>query len=181
MHAFWQHGFEATSMCDLECATGLKRISIYNAFGDKEGLFLAALDLYIEEAKPPLEEQVSPKGLQGISDFLLNLCQPVEEDAPCRYGCLMVNVLLDLQRASEKVQSKVKTFRNMLHTAFTNALNVSVEKSEMQIGPEVIQERAEFLVGCVWGIVTSIRLHGNPTSVMPMTKVILETIESWKD
>ena len=45
---FWRRGYEVVSIQDLEAATGLGRGSLYNAFGDKEGLFIAALDRYIE-------------------------------------------------------------------------------------------------------------------------------------
>ncbi len=40
---FWRKGFEATSIRDLVEATGLNRGSLYNTFGDKAGLFEAAL------------------------------------------------------------------------------------------------------------------------------------------
>ena len=40
---FWHKGYEATSIQDLELATGLGRGSLYNAFKDKESLFLEAL------------------------------------------------------------------------------------------------------------------------------------------
>ncbi|UAB77989.1 TetR/AcrR family transcriptional regulator [Erythrobacter sp. SCSIO 43205] len=39
MNAFWEHGYEATSIQVLEAATGLKRQSLYNAFGNKDAMF----------------------------------------------------------------------------------------------------------------------------------------------
>src|ERR1041384_4735339 len=46
MVLFWTQGYEATSMQELVEATGINRGSIYNTFGDKEGLFIAVLDHY---------------------------------------------------------------------------------------------------------------------------------------
>ncbi|MCZ7153843.1 TetR/AcrR family transcriptional regulator, partial [Salmonella enterica] len=37
---FWQKGYAATSMQELAAATGVQRGSLYNAYGDKETLFL---------------------------------------------------------------------------------------------------------------------------------------------
>ncbi len=44
MHAFRRRGFAATSVRDLETATGVTSGSLYNSYGDKRGLFLSLLD-----------------------------------------------------------------------------------------------------------------------------------------
>jgi TetR/AcrR family transcriptional repressor of nem operon len=46
MLLFWQNGYEATSMQQLESAMGLKRTSIYNAFGHKRALYRLSLNHY---------------------------------------------------------------------------------------------------------------------------------------
>ena len=46
MNTFWEHGYEATSIQTLEAATGLKRQSLYNAFGNKDAMFELASELY---------------------------------------------------------------------------------------------------------------------------------------
>jgi AcrR family transcriptional regulator len=43
---FWIKGFTGTSLDDLSAAMGMGRPSIYNAFGDKEALFLRALERF---------------------------------------------------------------------------------------------------------------------------------------
>lgn len=50
MHLFWQQGYQATSMTDLTAAMGINAPSLYNAFGGKEQLYVAALDLYMAES-----------------------------------------------------------------------------------------------------------------------------------
>ena len=49
MNAFWEKGFEATSMSDLTEATGLHKASLYKTFGDKHQLFVSALKLYFDK------------------------------------------------------------------------------------------------------------------------------------
>jgi AcrR family transcriptional regulator len=49
LHLFWSKGYEATSLADLTTAMGITPPSLYNAFGGKEQLFAAALDLYIAD------------------------------------------------------------------------------------------------------------------------------------
>ena len=44
---FWQKGYAATSLDDLSKATGLVRPSLYAAFGNKEEMFLRAMDDFV--------------------------------------------------------------------------------------------------------------------------------------
>jgi AcrR family transcriptional regulator len=48
MLLFWIKGYEATSVKDIEKATGLKTSSLYNTFGGKEQLFVISLKHYAE-------------------------------------------------------------------------------------------------------------------------------------
>jgi AcrR family transcriptional regulator len=58
MEVFWTSGYHGTSLPDLLQATRLSRGSLYAAFGDKHGLFLRALDRYIEEALARLDAEL---------------------------------------------------------------------------------------------------------------------------
>ncbi|TCJ89581.1 TetR/AcrR family transcriptional regulator [Nocardia alba] len=46
MEAFWELGYDGASMSDLTAAMGINSPSLYAAFGDKESLFRAAVELY---------------------------------------------------------------------------------------------------------------------------------------
>ena len=46
VEVFWAKGYAAASLDDLTLATGINRPSLYAAFGDKERLFLRALERY---------------------------------------------------------------------------------------------------------------------------------------
>jgi AcrR family transcriptional regulator len=51
---FWDQGFAATSLDDLASATAMNRPSLYGAFGDKQAMYLAALDRYGNDAEAQL-------------------------------------------------------------------------------------------------------------------------------
>ena len=94
MQAFWDHGYEATSMADLMKAMDLQKGSIYKAFGDKHTLFIAALEHYLDDYSQTtiklIESEDSPK--KGIYVWL----QTVLADAykqKLRRGCMVVNTL----------------------------------------------------------------------------------------
>ncbi len=46
---FWRHGYEATSLAELVEATGAKAPTLYAEFGNKEGLFRAAVERYVTQ------------------------------------------------------------------------------------------------------------------------------------
>ena len=50
MLVFWQYGYETTSLNDLTAAMGITPPSLYGAFGDKETLFLEAVQRYTFDA-----------------------------------------------------------------------------------------------------------------------------------
>jgi len=72
MQVFWRQGYEATSVSDLTRAMGINPPSLYAAFGDKEQLYLAALERYEQERRESvvriLEE--APSARQAIERLL---------------------------------------------------------------------------------------------------------------
>ncbi len=68
---FLKKGYQASSMADLMLVTGLNKKSLYNEFGNKEALFLLALQRFAEQEKiksgPILLKQ--PLGLSNIQFF----------------------------------------------------------------------------------------------------------------
>ncbi|WP_331374774.1 TetR/AcrR family transcriptional regulator [Sinorhizobium chiapasense] len=58
---FWSAGFAATSLDDLSAATQMTRPSLAGAFGDKEALYIAALERYRDAGVDALRETLSGK------------------------------------------------------------------------------------------------------------------------
>ncbi|MEM7335089.1 MAG: helix-turn-helix domain-containing protein [Chloroflexota bacterium] len=175
---FWKKGYEATSIRDLEEATELSRISIYNTFGDKEGLFLQALDLYHNNATLVFGK-IAQGGIEDIARFFEWFARPFTPQANNQSGCIMVNTVLDIPQVGKIVYEKVESYRDMLLSAYTQALENSRTLGEMEATDAEIAERAEFLVGAQWGAAATVRFHHSTAAVAPMNKIVCETIRSW--
>ena len=85
MHVFWERGYEAASIADLTAAMGITPPSLYTAFGDKEKLFLEAIERYAlgpGSAGPrALQEEPTARGaierwLLEAADELTRPCHP---------------------------------------------------------------------------------------------------------
>ena len=53
-------------MSDIEDATGLGRMSLYNVFGDKDGLFQFVLDRYIDATKRLYSKYLTGGGISDL-------------------------------------------------------------------------------------------------------------------
>mgnify|MGYP001790870874 FL=1 len=181
MIAFWKLGYSETPIGALEEATGLKRVSIYNAFGDKEGLFLAALDHYHEAAKDIYEGMIAKGGLKEIQDLFNAMSAPADAEAPAHSGCLMVNTVLDVRRASEPVKAKIIDYKAMLLSSFTSALENARSSGEMTCTDEELEQRAEYLVALLWGALAMIRVENETTAAATVARQGNLIIDSWKN
>lgn len=75
MHLFWDKGFDGTSINDLTGAMGISPPSLYAAFGDKQTLFEAAVELYERSAvvPPALEAPTAREVFTQILDRAVEL------------------------------------------------------------------------------------------------------------
>jgi len=88
VNVFWRHGYAAASISDLTEATGLSRSSIYQRFGDKDGLFLEALQTYTERVLQRMNA-VQGSTARGRVEALLRAFLPGALAPQRRAGCLI--------------------------------------------------------------------------------------------
>lgn len=122
---FWRRGYEVVSIQDLEAATGLGRGSLYNAFGDKEGLFIAALDRYIERyGAAPFRHLSAPDVRQGIQRLLEAIIARMSDPANPR-GCLLTNTSLAFGTGSSRIDAhlaeKIAAMEALIEQAIARA------------------------------------------------------------
>lgn len=109
MQVFWRKGFEAASIADLTAAMGINPPSLYAAFGDKEELFRAALDRYIQRAEScPYADEPTARG--AIERLLTFLATDLTESGHPR-GCLMMMAAATASNASSKLQKMLSEKR----------------------------------------------------------------------
>jgi TetR/AcrR family transcriptional repressor of nem operon len=107
-NAFWAKGYEGTSTRELVKSTGLTQPSLYNAFGDKRGLFLRALEHYLDRTlreRIARLETTSPPGL-AITTFLYEIIERSVAD-PQKRGCMLVNSALEATPADEAFRQAI--------------------------------------------------------------------------
>jgi len=106
MQVFWRQGYEATSLNDLTAAMGINPPSLYAAFGDKEHLFLAAVERYENSGRGParcvLEEE--PTARAAVDRMLKETAIELAKTSQPK-GCMLITAATNCSASSAHIQA----------------------------------------------------------------------------
>jgi len=175
MDLFWEKGYKATSIQDLVDRMGIKRGSLYNTFGDKHSLFIAAVEHYAEEVTSKtikvLESEGSP--IENIRLFFETIVNtPANRKTR---GCLISNTVVELAPHDKKVAKTVRQILKRIQTAFLNCLNKAVELGELPKDTDT-KVLSHFLATSTHGLIVTGKSALNPKEVKDVVDVILSTL-----
>lgn len=143
---FWEKGFEAASLADLEQATGLNRSSLYRTFESKRGLYDAAVADYLATVIAPrlarLASGSDPRlALREYFGTLARFIEATPADSPKR-GCLLLNSAAGIAGSDDEQRAIVDDYRASLHRAFASTLN----QAHPELSEQSLTRRARLLV-----------------------------------
>ncbi|PWF39012.1 TetR/AcrR family transcriptional regulator [Massilia glaciei] len=128
---FWKHGFQNASMQELTEAMGLSKPSLYAAYGDKEALYLKALERYVagliaRHAGALNEEKDGRRALEG---FLRSLASMLADPA-LPGGCFIINGTADSGGST-------------MPEALEQALRAALQGTESMVLQRLLRARAD--------------------------------------
>jgi len=133
MQLFWEKGYVATSLSELTAKMEIQKPSLYSAFGDKEGLFEAALrrytNLHAANIRTKLQNEQSVKG--AIRTFFENM---VEEEYKKEFskGCFCINTMVELAPHNEKFEVLTREHQMYLAVIFQELITKGIRSGELQ-------------------------------------------------
>jgi len=131
LDVFWRKGLHDATMQDLATATGVQRGSLYNAYGDKEEIFLRAFDRYAEQfleaAGNALAEGDAAARLRNFLDMIV---VNMTSGSPAR-GCLTTRTALDAAVSSEAVRERVQSVLSRLEQIIAEAISSAPKKPDI--------------------------------------------------
>ena len=146
--AFWQHGYQALGVRELEQLTGLNQFAIRSEFGGKEGLYLEALQYYANAA---ITQEMAPMKTGGIAEIIAFFQGLVAESSVTSsdFGCLVVNTGIENARVqSDRLDKAAQAYWAALGDHFRGALERSVSPAS-GVDPE---DMSQALVSAVMGV-----------------------------
>jgi AcrR family transcriptional regulator len=92
LQAFWRNGLSSTSLDDLVEATGINRPSLYTGFGDKEQIYLIALQHFRGMMRARLEKALSSRGAEdtvadAVNRYLMEVVEVYLGNSNEALGC----------------------------------------------------------------------------------------------
>jgi TetR/AcrR family transcriptional regulator, transcriptional repressor for nem operon len=128
---FSQQGFAATSTDDLMRVMDIGRQSMYDTFGDKRGLFLKALEMYVTESVQSVNAQLEKPGpaLAAIRKTLIAFAE--RSDLSSTEGCMGLNAVSEFGQRDADVTRIIKVASRAQRRALMRVLIQAKRKGDL--------------------------------------------------
>lgn len=132
MEVFWAHGFEGTTLEDLQAAMGgISPPSFYHAFGSKEALFREAVDLYVATiGGPALAALGEGKTAREALEAMLRLTAQSLSKPGKPHGCMMLGAM-NCAPANKGAQDYLLAVRQQTPGVIRQRLQRAVAEGEL--------------------------------------------------
>lgn len=173
---FWFKGYNGASMQDVVDSLGLSRSSIYDTFGDKHQLYIAALEQYRKQAAGGLIAMVkqSTNPLQTIQDLLEMLAKD-SLNTVCNKGCFMTNSTIELAPHDPEIQKIVKDNMQDIEEAFFELVKKGQDIGEISNQNDA-KALARFLFNTISGIRVAAKSGADKAIYQDIIKVTLSVL-----
>jgi len=179
MHAFRRSGYSGVSIPELEVATGLSAGSIYNSFGDKRGIFLAAFAHYL---KAVLGRRISTSakpanGLSGLRQLFLSLLREPDGET---FGCLITNSAIEFGSDDGVSEQTVRKGFEILQRLFVDRLAAAKAANRLRgdVDPNIGAVR---LLALYQGVLVLIRGGYEPSMIRHAIDLEFDNLEGASD
>jgi AcrR family transcriptional regulator len=173
LDVFWRKGLRETTMQDLAAAADVQRGSLYNAYGDKEALFLLAFDRYATRFMEAVRGALnSESGAEALGAFFNTAIANMTAGTPAR-GCLTTRTALDAALSSNQVRERVQALLNDLESALKDAFSREEIRKQLALEPA---PAALVVLTFTRGLAVLERAFQNPAQLQTAARALIETL-----
>jgi TetR/AcrR family transcriptional repressor of nem operon len=170
---FWARGYDGTGMTELEAALGIGRKSLYDTFGNKRALYLAALEQYstsvIEAICSGLQREDTP-AFDNLERVLTKLAR--HHGSGASLGCLLGVALGQIERGDDELAALLRGWLARLEQAFEVTLERAALDGALRDSVRP-RDAARQLVALVQGLALLGRVAETPTHLMGAVRAAL--------
>ncbi|MEF2977594.1 TetR/AcrR family transcriptional regulator [Subtercola sp. YIM 133946] len=152
---FWVQGYDQTSIDDISRCSGVGNGSIYAAYGNKLGLFLAVFNRYCN-GRVELVSNVVDAHVGTFEAAVANYLDEIVAECtsyPDRRGCLMLNSLAELGTRFPDVVAVGSATVTGMERVLARRVEKSVEAGEITLAPDAIEPLGAHIVLVSQGLI----------------------------
>jgi AcrR family transcriptional regulator len=170
MALFWKKGFEETTMQELAAATGVQRGSLYNAYGDKDTIFLRMFELYhqrfLQQARGALSKAKLRAALESFFDYVI---KSMTTGVPTR-GCLSTKTALGGAVIDQPIREALKNMLDELQTVLSERFSQAENETNLRVSPD---QAAQLLVTFTRGLVVIERVYEDEKRLQSTAQMLI--------
>jgi AcrR family transcriptional regulator len=153
---FWEKGFQNTSLDEIAEAVGVKKPSLYAAFGDKEMLFRKVLQRYSSKLSEPVQALDRYSNIrEAIDAFIeLGIAGGCSQGHP--RGCLLASAFADSTLLPPNLAKEIKALVNQADQALARRLKKAVRDGQLPADFDV-KGTAKFFITLMHGVALRVR------------------------
>lgn len=173
---YWQKGFHATSMRNLQDEIDMRPGSIYAAFGNKDGLFIETLRHYTDIGINLLRqyEQENDSPLEALKHFVKYQVITTKENSP-NSMCMLTKTINELTSDNQELIDITKAHIEEIGQEFAKLIEQSKALGEINSEKSAL-ELAKYLQVQIAGLRTFAKIDGVENN---LDKMINECFEHY--
>jgi TetR/AcrR family transcriptional regulator, transcriptional repressor for nem operon len=173
LDVFWRKGFRATSMLDLAEATGVQRGSLYNAYGDKEEIFMRVFERYtarfVADARRALDK---PDLRDALTAFFTFAIRSIAQGSPAR-GCLSTKTAIEIDPDSPRLRDALQKMLDALEAALLSVLETPEASRQLAIP---VPQAAKLIVTMTRGIAVMERVYADQKGLKQTASALVDAL-----
>ncbi|WP_411344291.1 TetR/AcrR family transcriptional regulator [Paenibacillus sp. WLX1005] len=180
MKAFGILGYEGATLPDLLKELGIARQSLYDTYGTKRDLFIAAVQMYMDSKAEVMEHLLEETGevlplleqcFTEIVDTLLH--------AELSYECFIIAIAAEEAARDEELRQYVQHNQQRIEYVFRSLLERAVKQQELVANADT-QSLAQFLAHERLALVFAARAGTDEARLRTVVKLSLSLVSSSK-
>ena len=175
MRTFWTHGYKGTSLEDLSRTTGLRKGSLHNAFGNKEDLFLLALERYAKLFDDRFNDALDdPDPKSAIARFLAAVIERMSKPSNPR-GCLSTYACTEWEDLPPKAAGKISQALLEMEERLTGVIERGQQQGKINSQQDA-RSLARFFIATIRGMATLHKVTGDLDTIRDVAECAIAVL-----
>ncbi len=175
---FWRRGYSATSVAQLVAETGINRGSLYDTYGGKHALFLAAIEHYSAAQRARMGALLEKPGLKlaALRHLFESIAEQFRNGRPM-CGCLVTNSAVELAPHDADVRVRVAAHLGQVEEMLFDVLEAAAAAGELAPQQDC-RALAQYFVSCLQGLAVMSKTAREPEALGATIDIALGALSS---